>query len=167
MPNSLPSIDLQIAKKLRDDPAYRRKFFLAETSANIARQLIVLRKRRGLSQKDVADLTKTGQPAISRVERADYHNWSFNTLRKLCESMDARLRVFIEPSEDVLVEYEREEAVNKSSARLADQNQPDDLLPEQSEPKATVPEVKPPPAFIAAQENKDALRRKRDGTKVD
>ena len=102
----LPSIDLGLPKKLRSDRTYRQAFFLAESSALIAKQLIELRKRRGLNQSQVADALETGQPAISRVERADYRNWSFNTLRRLAEAMDARLRVIIEPSEDVLGEYE-------------------------------------------------------------
>ena len=108
MSELLPSIDLDISKKLRD-PTYRRAFFLAESSALIAKQLIALRRRRGLSQTQLADAIDTGQPAISRVERADYRNWSFNTLRRLAEAMDARLRVYIEPAEDVIAEYVSEE----------------------------------------------------------
>ena len=108
MATSLPSIDLELSNKLKDVD-YRRKFFIAESSARIARQLIELRKRRGLSQAQVAELARTGQPAISRAERADYCNWSFNTLRKLAEVMDARIRVLIEPSEEVLREYEAED----------------------------------------------------------
>lgn len=110
MSNFLPSINLDLPKKLKDKN-YRRSFFLAETSALIAKQLISLRKRRGLNQTQVAELLETKQPAISRVERADYHNWSFNTLWKLAEAMDARLRVLIEPVEDVLAEYEPQQAI--------------------------------------------------------
>lgn len=50
----------------------------------------------------------TRQPAISRVEKADYQNWSFNTLRKIADAQDARIRVSIEPAEDILKEYETE-----------------------------------------------------------
>src|SRR6202041_285065 len=98
-----PTIDLDLATKLRD-PAYRQKFFLAESSALMAEQLIGLRMRRGLTQKQVAQLAETGQPAISRAEQADYQNWSFNTLRNLAGVLDARLRVLIEAAEDVLPE---------------------------------------------------------------
>lgn len=98
-------IDLQLAEKLRD-AQYRQKFFLAESSAHIAAQLIALRKRRGLNQKEVADLLGTRQPAISRIEQADYQNWSFNTLRSIADVLDARIRVYIEPSEDILRQYE-------------------------------------------------------------
>lgn len=101
----LPSIDMNIVERLKSDHEFRREYFLAESSGMIARQLITLRKRRGLSQHQVADELNTKQPAVSRVESADYRNWSFNTLRKLAEALDARLRVYIEPFEDVLGDY--------------------------------------------------------------
>lgn len=99
-------IELGISLKLRDRE-YRSKFFLAETSARIAAQLISLRKRRQLNQSQVAELAGTAQPAISRAERADYHSWSFNTLRSIADALDARIRVIIEPAEDILEEYYR------------------------------------------------------------
>lgn len=98
-------IDLGIPRKLRDRE-YRRRFFLAETSARIAAQLISLRKRRQLNQSQVANLAGTAQPAISRAERADYQSWSFKTLRSIADALDARIRVIIEPAEDVLHEYD-------------------------------------------------------------
>ena len=108
--SSLPSIDTNVADKLRNDREFRQQFFYAEASVRIAQQLIALRKRRHLNQMQVAEMLGTGQPAISRVESADYRNWSFNTLRRLAEAMDARLRVSIEPFEDVIEEYERDDA---------------------------------------------------------
>lgn len=104
----LPSIDLELTSKLQD-PEYRESFFLAEASAEIARQLITLRKLRGYSQSELAERAGTQQPAVSRAEQADYQNWSFTTLRKLTNAMAGRLRVIIEPLEDVLAEYAPEE----------------------------------------------------------
>jgi predicted XRE-type DNA-binding protein len=101
MPDSLPSIDLNLPQKMRDK-GYRQRFFIAESSAEIARQLVRLRKRRSLSQSQLAKMADMAQPRISKVERADYRNWSFNTLRRLAEAMDARIRVVIEPAEDIL-----------------------------------------------------------------
>jgi transcriptional regulator with XRE-family HTH domain len=101
---SLPSIDLELPLKLQD-PEYRERFFLAEASAEIARQLIALRKRRGLSQTELAALANTHQPAVSRAEQADYHNWSTSALRKLTNAMGGRMRVIIEAWEDVITEY--------------------------------------------------------------
>lgn len=108
------SIDLELPKKLHD-PEYRKRFFLAEASARIAAQLIALRKRRNLNQRELAKLISTQQPAISRIERADYQNWSFSTLRKIAEVLDARIRIYIEPAEDVIQEYEAERLIELST----------------------------------------------------
>jgi transcriptional regulator with XRE-family HTH domain len=125
----LPSINLNLSKKLRDNREYRQAFFLAESSALIAKQLIELRKRRGLHQSQVAEALETGQPAISRVERADYRNWSFNTLRRLADAMDARLRVIIEPSEDVLGEYEQQKGGSSKKGTSSEASEAHTWLP--------------------------------------
>ncbi len=117
----LPSIDLEIPKKLKDRE-YRQNFFIAEASALIAKQLIALRKARGLSQAELAKEIGTTQSGVSRVESADYSKWSFNTLRKISEVLDARLRVVIEPTEAVIQEYAEgsgEEAQNPSGLTAA------------------------------------------------
>jgi transcriptional regulator with XRE-family HTH domain len=138
----LPSIDLDLPSKLQD-PEYRERFFLAEASAEIARQLIRLRKLRGLSQAELAELANTQQPAVSRAEQADYQNWSFNTLRKLTNAMTGRLRVVIEPLEDVIAEY-REEIVDDEPKGTPDlgrspvEEQSEAFLPKQREPDANL-----------------------------
>ena len=121
------SIDLDLPTQLRD-PQYRKQFFVAETSAKIAEQIIALRKRRGLSQTQVAEKANTRQPAISRAERADYQNWSFNTLRAIAGALDARLRVLVEASEDVIDEY-REEIVPDLPMQVAFQDYQAEGLP--------------------------------------
>jgi len=132
------SIDLNLKERLKDRE-FRRSFFLAEASAKIAEQIINLRKRRKKSQSELANMVGTRQPAISRVERADYQNWSFNTLRSIADALDARIRVFIEPAEDVLCEYQdvpesknyREEgsAAKAARARLDESNNDGQHLP--------------------------------------
>lgn len=112
------SIDLNLAEKLRDQ-GYRQKFFLAEVSAGIARQLIALRKRRALDQGQLAVMIGTQQPAISRIEKADYQNWSFSTLRRIAAALDARIMVTIEPAEDVLCEYETQSELPLAAASSA------------------------------------------------
>lgn len=102
--NSLPSLDLNLFEELKDDE-FRNAFFEAEASSQIARALINLRQMRGLSQKDLADALDTKQPAISRIESADYRGWSYSTLRKVAQVLRARLRIVIEPFEQVHDEY--------------------------------------------------------------
>jgi transcriptional regulator with XRE-family HTH domain len=139
--NFLPTIDLDIAARLKSDPKFRQAYFLAESSGMIARQLIGLRKRRGKSQEEIAKQLETRQPAISRVESADYRNWSFNTLRRLAEAMDARLRVIIEPSEDILGEYEGQKEQAKSDADSSDLSNFNRLLKKDDAPSPPKPKI--------------------------
>lgn len=120
METALP-IDLKLSEKLKDK-TYRQQFFLAEASARIAEQLIKLRERRGLSQKEVAEVVGTKQPAISRAEQADYQNWSLSTLRGIAAALDARIRVVIEPAEDVLPEYDEPVQVVAASSVIDAEN---------------------------------------------
>lgn len=99
------TIKINLPAKLQDK-GYRQKFFLAESSAQLAEQIAALRKRRNLNQTQLAEMVDTKQPAISRVEQADYQNWNFGTVQKIVGALDGRIRVIIEASEDVLPEYE-------------------------------------------------------------
>jgi transcriptional regulator with XRE-family HTH domain len=132
------SIDLNLPQKLRDKP-YRQKFFWAESCAHIAKQLIDLRKRRGLNQKQVAEMTGTKQPAISRFEQADYQNRNFNTLLSIADVLDARVRVLIQPYEDILKEYVNEVADTAESGDAAELDEDifsDSVVAAQSEASA-------------------------------
>jgi transcriptional regulator with XRE-family HTH domain len=160
---ALPSIKLDVSQRLKDRE-FRRNFFLAESSAKIAEQIIRLRKRRGLTQAQVAETAGTKQPAVSRAERADYQNWSFSTLRALANALDARLRVTIEAAEDVLWEYRAEEEAQKRAASplLADEPSSDSGMPRQREyPSITVENPKQEDYFAAgkAKDTKDEARK--------
>ncbi len=113
------SIDLNLSENLRERE-YRQKFFLAESSAEIATQLIALRKRRDVNQQELAQLIDTKQPAISRIEKAEYQSWSLSVLRKIADVLDARIRVLIQPSEDILGEYkDGYEVASETSSEIA------------------------------------------------
>lgn len=118
---SAPSISLGLRDRL-ENRDFRTAFFLAEAGAQIAAQLISLRKLRSVSQTKLAEEIDTKQSGISRVERADYGNWNFNTLRKIAAALDGRLRITIEPAESVLQEYSDppEERLRLDSAALAE-----------------------------------------------
>ena len=72
--NSLKSIDLNIAGKLKDKE-YRDHFFENWTHDEIAIQLRGLRNKRDMRQVDLASETGMKQSAISRLEQADYSRW--------------------------------------------------------------------------------------------
>lgn len=100
------TINLNISAQLKSDPEFRKAYFRARSRNEIAAQLIDLRKRRKLTQKDIARITHTGQPSISRLEKADYASWNNQTLERIAEALDARWRHVLEPVEDVIRQYE-------------------------------------------------------------
>jgi len=46
------------------------------------------------------------QSAISRIEQAEYEGWTFKTLFRIADALDARLDVGLKPLEKALTEYE-------------------------------------------------------------
>jgi transcriptional regulator with XRE-family HTH domain len=73
-------------------------------------QLRHLRERRGLKQSDLKVATGMSQSAVSRIEQADYAGWTYKTLLKMAEALDAELRITFVPAEDVIAEQARKDA---------------------------------------------------------
>lgn len=111
-------IELGIAKKLRKDERYRKSFFRAEAADSIALQIRDLRKKRDdLKQAELATRADMKQSAISRIEQAEYSSWTFNTLWRIAEALDARLVVTFEPIEDAIRKYDAGEALGRADAK--------------------------------------------------
>jgi transcriptional regulator with XRE-family HTH domain len=75
----------------------------------IAQQIRQLRERQGLRQVDLAKKAKMKQSAVSRIEQAGYSAWTFKTLLRVADALDAQLRVVFEAADDVIARYAREE----------------------------------------------------------
>ena len=90
--------------------SFRRRFFRLRAQEETAQQIRELRDRRGLRQVDLAKRAKMRQSAVSRIEQAGYSAWTYKTLLRVAEALDAQLRIVFEPSEDVIARYQREEA---------------------------------------------------------
>ena len=63
----------------------------------MALQLAALRKKAGLSQKELARRLNTSQQQISRLESPDYEGHSLGMLRRIARALDAQVRVEFEP----------------------------------------------------------------------
>ena len=79
------------------DPAFAGRFERAGEAWDVALQIAALRQRAGLSQKDLAQLLKTSQQQISRLESPGYEGHSLSMLRRVAEALHARVRVVFEP----------------------------------------------------------------------
>ena len=60
--------------------------------SEVSRQLIALRLKRGMTQKDVALKAGTTQSAIARIENGE-QNISIKTLTKLAEALKADIKI--------------------------------------------------------------------------
>lgn len=99
----LSKLNLKISERLKDR-TFRAEFFRETAQDSLASQLRYLREFRGMRQSDLADATGTKQSAISRLERGADSGWSFSTMLKLAEALDARVKVTFEPAEDAIRE---------------------------------------------------------------
>lgn len=103
--NQMASIDAELADKLQNDDAFRRRYIRFWAQTEVASEIKQLRKARRMLQADVAKLAETGQSAISRIEKAEYDAWTFKTLIRIAEVLRARLRITFEPIETVVSNY--------------------------------------------------------------
>ncbi len=104
-------LKLGIAKKLAKDKKYRIRFFKGQMEDIVAMIVGKLRKQRGLSQSDLAKKANTSRSTISAIENAMYSiTGNFMTLFDVVNALDGRLRISIEPAENVIKQIkEREE----------------------------------------------------------
>ncbi len=90
------NFDLYLEEQLKD-PAIAARLEEAGEAWDVALQIAALRKKAGLSQKELAKLLKTSQQQISRLESAGYEGHSLSMLRRVAEALHARVRVIFEP----------------------------------------------------------------------
>lgn len=101
-------INADIAIRLVDKK-FRARFIRAWARDEVAMEVRALRKKRGLRQTELATLANTGQSAVSRTEKAEYEGWTFKSLVKIAQVLDARLRITFEPIENVMSSYRQQE----------------------------------------------------------
>lgn len=75
------------------DAAFAERFKRAGEAWDVALQLAALRRRAGLSQKDLARKLRTSQQQISRLESPGYEGHSLRVLRSVASALNARVRV--------------------------------------------------------------------------
>lgn len=103
--SKLTPIKLGLFGKLRN-VSYRRRFFKTLAQDSVAQQIRELRKLRHMTQKKFSKLTGMRQSAVSRIEQAEYSSWSFKTLIRSANALDARLKIIFQPSEEAIKEFE-------------------------------------------------------------
>jgi transcriptional regulator with XRE-family HTH domain len=92
------NFDWYLEEQLKD-PEFAERFERAGQAWDVALQLVALREKAGLSQKDLARKLKTSQQNISRLESPSYEGHSLSMLRRVAEALGATVRVSFEPAD--------------------------------------------------------------------
>jgi transcriptional regulator with XRE-family HTH domain len=89
------NFDLHLEEQLLDRD-FAERFRRAGEAWDVALQIAALRRRAGLSQKQLARRLATSQQQISRLESPRYEGHSLRMLRRVAVALDARVHVTLE-----------------------------------------------------------------------
>jgi len=78
-------------KKL-EDPEFRKEWTELDPEYNLIRAMLLARKKRHLTQKQLSDITGIDQADISKIESGNA-NPALSTLKRLADGMDMILKV--------------------------------------------------------------------------
>ena len=76
-------------KRQLKNKEFKKEYNALEEEFEISKEVIKLRKDLNLTQKELADLAGTSQPAIARLESGNYKNLSLQFLRKVGNALGA------------------------------------------------------------------------------
>ncbi len=76
-----------LLEKQLKNKEFRKEYEALEEEYEIARRIIRLRKEANLTQKQLAELSGTSQPAIARLESGEYKNLSLSFLRRVGKAL--------------------------------------------------------------------------------
>ena len=80
-------------------PQLKEEYDALEREFALAREIIELRKRQNLTQKQLAEKIGTSQPAIARLESGSYGNLSLSFLRRVAEALGAIPEIHLKEKE--------------------------------------------------------------------
>jgi DNA-binding XRE family transcriptional regulator len=78
------------------DLEFRKEYEALEEEFEVARQVIDLRLKMGLTQKELADKVDTSQSCIARLESGTYRNLSLSFLRRVGRALEVQPHVKFE-----------------------------------------------------------------------
>ena len=92
------TFDILHRRYIGENVARQVSLEVERVNAEVARTIYELRKKSGLTQKELAQMVGTTQSVISRLEDADYEGHSLSMLNRIAMALNRRLSVqMIEP----------------------------------------------------------------------
>jgi transcriptional regulator with XRE-family HTH domain len=104
------NFDVYLEEQLKDKE-FAKRFRKAGEAWDVAIQLARLRRKTGLSQKELAKRVGTSQQQISRLESPSYEGHTLSMLRRVAEVLGAKVRVEIHKEK-----YPRREEIDHESS---------------------------------------------------
>ena len=117
------NFDLYLEEQLTDK-AFADRFKKAGDGWEVALKLASLRKKSGLSQKELAKKVGTSQQQISRLESPSYEGHSLSMLRRVIEALGGaiHIKIYNKKQTKPLVAAERKTPYRKKLNRLPEQS---------------------------------------------
>ena len=95
------TFDMLHRRYIGENAARQASFEAERLNAEVAKTIYELRKKAGLTQKELAQMVGTTQSVISRLEDADYEGHSLSMLHRIAMALNRRLSVqMIEPTNE-------------------------------------------------------------------
>jgi len=85
----------QVLKRFSKEPGFRQGYQEELDKLRLVDALITLRRRQHLTQAALAKRLKVSQPFIAKLERAETHNFTLDTLIKVVEALNGELVIHI------------------------------------------------------------------------
>lgn len=86
----------EMLKEELKNPVFRKEYDALEEEFEVAKQVIALRLKKGLTQKELAEKVNTSQSCIARLESGTYQNLSISFLRRVGEALGVQPHVKFE-----------------------------------------------------------------------
>ena len=85
----------EVVDRLLKKPGFSRGYEEELDKLRLVDALVVLRQRQGLTQAALAKRLKVSQPFIAKLEQAETHNFTLDTLLKVVEALNGELVIKI------------------------------------------------------------------------
>lgn len=106
-----------LAEKLKNKD-FEKQYHRNETFFRLADEVLLLRKKRGITQKELAEKSETTQAVVSRLENASVKP-SLETIVKMVEALGAVVEVRLVPLEEIKKETEATDQITSQKQQDA------------------------------------------------
>ena len=97
LPTTSNALEIIEQRFLKKNPAFRAMVEQATVNARVAKLIHDARTAAGLTQKQLADLIRTKQPVIARLEDAQYDGHSLSMLQRIARALGRDLHIQLAP----------------------------------------------------------------------